>query len=223
MKTNSKWQLLVLYGAWTALVSCDAYAVTAAEKKKYELANVIKGLMVNVGAHDFYYTDIKKYSKNNQFVSNDVKKSKSTDKPYGTEEYSVSYEGKMPLYLHGLRFIAENMEDDNLWNVKISGSHALPMKVYFDSTQSEINLNGGPKYFRSNGIILKPIACHIDGPGNYLIYYRANVHGKKSIILEIMASSGSGGGWYSYGVHWTDYVLKHLPFDVTVGECIIND
>lgn len=224
MKIDSKWHLILLFSALTALVSFRAHAETAAEKNKYELANVIKGLMINNGADDFEYTDLKKYSKGNEYyIDNISDRPTYNGKPYRTEEYSLNYKGKMPLYIRGLRFIRENMEDDNLWNVEISGSHAKPMKFYFFSIKPEINLSGGPKYLKQNGIKLKTIACVIDTPLNYLVFYRASARGKQSIILEVMASSGSGGTWYSYGIHWTDYILNHFPSDVEPGKCPIEE
>lgn len=193
------------------------------EKSKFELANVVRGLLVDKGSSGTQYLDLKKLVRNLHYFTNDENaKAGSTFFPGDYNRYGKIYRGEIALFVNGKRFLGENMEDQYSWIVYVAGPNAAPSTLYITSDKT-VAASGGPSYFRKAGLTLQPIACSSVSGGNYDGYFIVSAPGKRSAILQIRESSGSGGSWYSYGLFWDGLLTNDLPKDMEVGDCAIND
>lgn len=197
-----------------------SYAADDAELAKYELANVVKGLMSDKTAESPSYLFFKKYVRNMVSVSAD-QASGPYSFPGNVRDYGKVYRGEMPLNVNGKRFLAENMADKYSWVVYVAGSNAQPNVLHLKG-DPVIN-SGGQSYFIKAGIQLQPIACDVIDSQNYEGYYFASTPGKSPIVLQINKSTGSGGVWYSYGIFWNGFPVKDLPQTAAIGACSIKD
>lgn len=211
--------LVAIFCGLLTACSCS-YATDDAEQVKYELANVVKGLMSDKTARSPDYLFFKKYVRNMTLVS--AKQAPGPDSfPGNVKDYGKVYRGEMPLNVNGKRFLAENMVDKYSWVVYVAGSNVQPDVLYVKG--DPVISSGGQSYFIKAGVQLQPIACNVIDSQNYEGYYFASTPRKSPIVLQISKSTGSGGVRYSYGVFLNGFPVKDLPQTTDIGECGIKD
>lgn len=205
-------------------VSMPAIGADEADASKLELATVIKIMMPAKNGPGFGYLDAKKFARNFRQLSQREAVANSEYFPGEFPRYGQVLRGEMELYVGGTRFLVENMQDQYTWPVFIAGPRAAPTSLFIRGDRP-VGSNGGPNYFRKNGVELVPVVCNkLDGSNNnYESVFIASAPGKQTIVLQINKSTGSGGTWYNYGVHWGGLLARDLPKDASIGECDIKD
>lgn len=210
-----------LIAATLALCCSVASATTAVSEKRVELAELFKQLMVNVGTTDSKdsYLEMKRiFGKLQKAEPGDLAPKGNETFPSDSTNYFYIYQGRMDILANGAALATDRMQEDASWQVWVAGPRAMVTNVWL-STEHAADAKAGPKYLRSKGIALEPISCsQIDG-GNYTALYKASAPGKRPLLLEVSASSGSGGTWYSYQATWLSIKASQLPADAEIGLC----
>lgn len=193
--------------------------------KTYELAHLIKQLMVStdpVSSKDSYLEMKEVFGKLKQAEPSDLAPTGNETFPRSETDFFYIYQGRVNLLAKGKPLATDRMQDNPSWRVWVAGQKALVTNVWLMSENSA-KAKGGPSYLRSQGLTLDPLACQAVNGGNYSAYYKVSAPGKRPAILEISASSGSGGTWYSYQVTWFSIKASELAPESEIGLCKIDD
>jgi len=197
------------------------------DSKIYELSSTINSMMIDASSHDRFreYFYFKSFVKDIRLLTLQELTTPSPEYfPSNPRKYYYVYAGKIPLYVSGKRFLAENMEDQYLWTIYIAGSKGYVSKVYIKSGSTvDPSLSGGEQYFIHAGFKLELLSCKSMGSENYGTYYKAYAPNKQPIILGISKSAGSGGTWYQYEISWEEIKISDLDQQWVIGFCDIHD
>ena len=211
-------------------VSSQQTGGTALDVGRFELSSVVKSLMIDRAGRDGFHGDYLYFksllSGLHLLTEQELRKPSPESFAGNPDEYLYVYEGKMPLYVKGQRFLAENMEDRYLWSVHVAGPKAFVSSVFIRSEKPVARqASGGANYFANSGLKLDPLTCESPGQtsANYTAFYRVSAPNKNSLILGISKSTGSGGVWYSYEIAWYGIKPSKLGPEVTIGLCQIAD
>ena len=217
----------------TLSVSTSIAAALAPGQKAYELADVIRAVMVDqTKSTPSYSTALRPYNDFKSYVR-EIKSAEDEDGSATLRGRPKVYTAKIALLVKGKRFIAENPEDQYDWTVRLGGPMvgASDFELKNNKPISQDIETGGADYFRKLGFSLFPVACHNPGGsgGNYSAAYIIVAPGKIQAVLTIEASTGSGGRWYQYGLHlsgmdWIDTPgFQRNPTDplTPMGDCQI--
>lgn len=192
--------------------------------KSIELADLLKQLMLSDKP-----TDNKDSFLKMKDIFGQLKQAESNDLTSGYESFPANgndflyiYHGRVTLLAGGRPIATDRMENDNSWKVWLAGPRTDVVGLWL-STENSSAGKAGPLYLKSKGIILDAIACDYMSGGNYTAWYKASVPSKKPMLLEITASSGSGGTWYTYHVTWFSITASKLPKNSQIGLCEIRE
>jgi hypothetical protein len=210
-----------LIASTLALCCSVASASAAASEKRVELVDLLKQLMVNVGkaAPKDSYLEMKGiFGKLQKAEPSDLAPKGNETFPGDGANYFYIYQGRIDILANGKPLATDRMQEDASWQVWVAGPKAMVTNVWL-RTEHAADAKAGPKYLRSKGIALEPISCSQLNGGNYTALYKASAPGKRPILLEVSASSGSGGTWYSYQATWFSIKASQLPTDAEIGLC----
>lgn len=203
---------------------------TTQDVGRFELSSIVKGLMIDKSGRDGFrgdYLYFKSLLTEIHLLSDQELRKASPESFSGNPaDYLYIYEGKMPLFVKGRRFLAENMEDKYLWSVHVAGPKAFVSSVYIRSEKPVArDASGGAAYFTGSGLKLDPLSCESPGKtnNNYTALYKVSAPNKHPVLLSISKSTGSAGVWYSYELAWSGIKTSKLGPETIVGECEIVD
>jgi len=211
----------------STLALCCSAALSAPPSniKNIELTDLLKQLMVSTGAvssKDSYLEMKGIFGKLQKAEPSDLAPSGYETFPKNSNDYFYIYHGRINLLAKGKPIATDRMEEDASWKVWVAGPKAMVTNVWLRSDNAS-NTKAGPKYLKSKGLILEPISCSQVSGGNYTALFKASAPGKRPILLEIGASSGSGGTWYAYQAAWFSMKASELPQDAAIGLCEVDD
>jgi hypothetical protein len=219
--------LCVLFGTTHAQ---QAPALSENDPTKYELSTVVKSLMVSTSTKTGFQGDylyFKSLLSGIRLLSTkEINTPSPGSFPGNADDYLHIYEGKLPLFIKGQRFLAENMEDKYLWSAHFAGPQAYVSSVYIRSEKPVVpRIGAGASYFSAAGLKLDALSCEKLGGSNtnYSAYYRVSAPSKYPIVLGISKSTGSGGVWYSYEIAWYGVKAASLGKEAVLGMCDIVD
>ncbi len=198
--------------------------------KSFELASLIKQLMVNSaasGTNKDSYLELKKlFGSLREANANDLQPIGNETFPGNGAEFFRIYQTRADIQIKGVPLAEDNLKNDSSWRIWVAGPKAMATNVYIRSENAvNANTNAGASYFAANGLTLDPIVCHsIEGSArNYSAYYKVTALGKRPVLLGISASTGSGGTWYSYEVTWFALKASRIDQAAEVGLCNVKD
>lgn len=211
----------------STLALCCSAALSAPPigSKSIELADLLKQLMASTAqtsSKDSYLEMKDVFGKIQKAEPSDFAPNGYETFPKSSSDYFYIYHGRINLLAKGKPIAADRMQEDASWKVWIAGPKAMVTNVWL-STDHAANTKAGPKYFRSQGLTLESISCSRINGGNYSALYKVSAPSKRPILLEIGASSGSGGTWYTYQATWFSIKASELPQDADIGLCEVDD
>lgn len=159
--------------AFLSVTAVGAYAqsATASDTERYELASLVKGMMVSRDKTGFRadYLSFKPLFASLRELSPANRRAAGTESFPGKEaDYFYIYEARIPLFVRKRRLTAENMKDEYLWSVFIAGPRAAPSNVFIKS-QWPVGQAAGASYFSSQGLDLAAMACERLGGSSHHI------------------------------------------------------
>jgi len=208
-----------------AIFCGTALASPPTQIRSVELSDLLRQLMVPTGkapSKDSYLELNGVFGKLTRAQPSDLAPNGNETFPKDRSDYYYIFHGRINLLAQGKPVATDRLAEDASWKVWVAGPKAMASSVWLASDNAS-NRDAGPKYLRSRGIVLEPVACSQIGRGNYTAIYHANAPGRRPILLEVTASSGSGGKWYSYHVTWFSMKASELPKDAEVGLCDVDD
>jgi len=180
----------------TQATAADSDIPRARDGGGYELAEVLAWAMPKSAANAATLPSLQDYNRFKGVVS-DIKRSEGGD---------GQYVGKVVPLVDGTRVAAENIEDDYAWRVWIDGPQAGAASVKFDSfgKGNAVSAEIGPAYLRRHGFDLVALACFGSGgtPNNADAMYLARFPGKAPTLMTFSVSTGSGGVFNSWLLHY---------------------
>lgn len=202
-------------------------AAPPSQIERYELASVVKSLMIDREKTGFRgdYLSFKSMFSPLREVEGATRRVAGPESFPGKEaDFFYIYEARIPLYVRKERLLAENMKDEYLWRVFVAGPRAAPSNVYIMS-QWPVGQPAGATYFNAQGLKLDVVSCEKLGGSstNYNAYYKVSAPGKFPLLLGISKSTGSGGVWYSYEITWYGIKASSLGNEAEIGLCQVND
>lgn len=193
----------------------------------HELAQVVKDL-IEPDARN--WVAFKKFVRESRLLPSGERLVTRDGVPTGTlDRYSKTYLGWTVLTVRRAPLVPETLTGTGRYNVYMSGSNATPDAVFLGSEEpTDPSGSAGARYFADAGLRVTPAACESFGDAasstNYDAYYWVGAPGRRDrVLLRISKSTGSGGVWYGYELHWDGRkVLERTP-DLQLGDCGIDD
>jgi len=205
----------------------------------YELSELVKFMMVD-SHNDDRLSDGRDYNDFKE-IARDIRRVEKGDRFPGEFYGKVSrgdnlFRGTTKILVDGKRLLAENIEDDYDWGVYVSGPKIEANVVSISSSRPvRVGVDAGANYFRKARFRLIPLICYsqssLENTSNYEALYLILYPGKAPAFFSISTSTGSGGHWVSYVLHygpvaWYDVALGHDSPDryraPLFGECRVK-
>ncbi|MYM92660.1 hypothetical protein [Duganella vulcania] len=203
--------------------SPNAKVVPVAHEGAYELADVLLWAMPDAKPGESSLPDIQDYNRFKGIVAN-IKVSKTN---------LGGYEGQILIAADGKRAIAENIEDDYKWRVFITGPQVGASDIEFESGRAIVG-DIGPGYLRKHKFDVLALSCFSEGgtSSNASVLYLVRYPGKAQSLLTYSVSTGSGGVFISYQLHYGPIEWSAIPGATTpnyqggmqrFGDCPYKD
>jgi hypothetical protein len=191
----------------TEQVTANPQVATQAQKRievkngLYELADVLAWAMPTVdSASPESLSSLQDYNRFKGVISG-IRPAKVT-----------RFEGQIAIGVDGRRATPENIEDEYRWKASLDGPEVGANIVELESVRAVL-ADTGPAYLRKMGFELIGLACFSEGgtPTNATALYLAKYVGKQPTLMLYSVSTGSGGTFVNYSLHFGSLSWNHVP------------